>query len=70
MEDSIPKLAVKEANSERLLAYRQSALFNFVDWICIDSEGQLTSSATLGYSDMGKNRELVEEIRQHCSAAL
>jgi uncharacterized protein (DUF1499 family) len=43
--------------------YRRTAFFGFTDWFCISSEGEVTSSATMGHSDMGVNRAWVEGIR-------
>lgn len=64
---TLPSVTLTQLSSTRLIAYRQSKVFNFVDWICIQSNGSVSSSATLGYSDFGKNRQLVEQIRMSCS---
>ncbi|KTD34526.1 DUF1499 domain-containing protein [Legionella israelensis] len=61
-----PSMTVTEVNDSFLIAYRQSRVFNFVDWICIKKDGAVSASATLGHSDFGKNRELVEQIRLLC----
>lgn len=57
---------VRVKDDESLLAWRQSPVFHFTDWICIRTDGNLSSSATMGYSDFGKNRQWVETIRNTC----
>lgn len=44
--------------------YTRTNFFGFTDWFCIKDNGQITSSATLGYSDLRKNRQWVEKLRQ------
>lgn len=44
--------------------YRRTDFFGFTDWFCITDTGQVTSSATLGHSDLGVNRRWVESLRQ------
>ncbi len=61
-----PKIHITQLDSASLIAYRQSPMFNFTDWICIRADGHVSSSATMGYSDLGKNRELVNKIRAQC----
>ena len=61
------KTTIVKHDKESLVAYRQSTLFNFTDWLYIRADGQATSSATMGYYDFNKNREWVEEIRRACS---
>lgn len=43
--------------------YRRTKMLGFTDWFCISEKGEVTSSATLGYSDMGVNRAWVEQMR-------
>jgi uncharacterized protein (DUF1499 family) len=43
--------------------YRRTNFFGFTDWFCIKDSGQVTSSATVGYSDLGKNRQWVDKLR-------
>ncbi len=59
----LKKAQIVDLNTSRLIAYRQSPLLSFTDWICIKSNGDVISSATLGYYDFGKNRQWVEAIR-------
>ena len=66
ISDHFSMVTIREVSENRLLAYRTSFVFNFVDWFCIEANGQVTSSATMGYYDLGKNRELVEDIRNVC----
>lgn len=64
---SLPfKTTLVRLDENTLIAYRQSRVFNFTDWIRIDKQGQVTSSATMGYYDFGKNRQWVEFIRSRC----
>lgn len=63
LQKSIPNLTLVEVSARGIVGYRRSWWFNFVDWFCISPEGQVSSSATMGYSDLGKNRELVEAMR-------
>jgi uncharacterized protein (DUF1499 family) len=67
LHSQFPKATITfvQENSH-LLAYRQSRVFHFTDWICIKADGHVSSSATMGHSDFGKNREWVEAIRQRC----
>ncbi len=64
--ETFKNLTVTHVDDSHLIAYRQTTVFNFVDWLCIKANGDVTSSATLGHSDLGKNRELVETIRALC----
>lgn len=57
------KIHIAHLDENYLLAFRQSPFFNFTDWICIRTDGNLTSSATMGHYDFGKNREWVTNIR-------
>ncbi|CAM2930730.1 DUF1499 domain-containing protein [Legionella worsleiensis] len=66
MQHNIPQITITHLDKTYLLAYRQSRVFHFVDWLVIYSDGNVVSSATMGYSDLGKNRELVEQIRTLC----
>lgn len=43
--------------------YRRTNFFGFTDWFCITDTGQITSTATLGHSDLGVNRRWVESLR-------
>lgn len=63
----LPQVVIQSKDESKLIAYRQSRLFNFVDWLCIHADGMVSSSATMGHSDLGKNKELVEQIRAFCS---
>ena len=60
---SQPQVTIVKENQNRILAYRQSTIFHFTDWICIEANGSVTASATLGYSDLNQNRKWVESIR-------
>ncbi|QRN04646.1 DUF1499 domain-containing protein [Legionella sp. MW5194] len=62
-----PKTTLVKLDASSLIAYRQSPVFNFTDWLIIGNDGQVTSSATMGYYDFGKNREWVESLRAHCT---
>lgn len=62
-----PKTTLVKLDDATLIVYRQSAFFNFTDWLMIQNDGQVTSSATMGYYDFGKNREWVERIRTQCT---
>jgi uncharacterized protein (DUF1499 family) len=66
LQAEFKKITISSMTKDTLIAYRQSRIFNFVDWLCIKKEGAVTASATMGYSDFGKNRELVEQIRLSC----
>ncbi|HBC0468600.1 TPA: DUF1499 domain-containing protein [Legionella pneumophila] len=66
IESKIPELKIQKQDASFLVGYRQSRFFHFVDWLCIHADGNVISSATMGYSDFGKNRELVEKIRSLC----
>ncbi|HAT1902786.1 TPA: DUF1499 domain-containing protein [Legionella pneumophila] len=66
IERKIPELKIQKQEASLLVGYRQSRFFHFVDWLCIHADGNVISSATMGYSDFGKNRELVEKIRSLC----
>lgn len=63
----LPEVLIQKSDELNIIAYRQSRVFHFVDWLCIHPDGKVVSSATMGYSDLGKNRELVEKIRALCS---
>ncbi|HHL3493823.1 TPA: DUF1499 domain-containing protein [Legionella pneumophila] len=67
IDSKIPELKIQKQDASLLVGYRQSRFFHFVDWFCIHADGNVISSATIGYSDFGKNRELVEKIRSRCS---
>ncbi|HAU1192969.1 TPA: DUF1499 domain-containing protein [Legionella pneumophila] len=67
IDSKIPELKIQKQDVSLLVGYRQSRFFHFVDWLCIHADGNVISSATMGYSDFGKNRELVEKIRSQCS---
>lgn len=67
IESKVPELKLQKQEASFLIGYRQSRLFHFVDWLCIHANGDVISSATMGHSDFGKNRELVEKIRSQCS---
>ncbi|AMP90676.1 DUF1499 domain-containing protein [Legionella pneumophila] len=67
IESKVPELKIQKQDASLLIGYRQSRIFHFVDWLCIHADGNVISSATMGYSDFGKNRELVEKIRSQCS---
>jgi len=43
--------------------FHRTKFFGFTDWFCIKEDGNVTASATIGYSDMGYNRKWVEELR-------
>lgn len=45
------------------LGYRRTTFFGFTDWFCISEKGEVSSSATIGHSDLGVNRAWVEAIR-------
>lgn len=64
IKNKIPGVTLVEQDNNRILAYRQSTIFHFTDWICIEANGNVTSTATLGYGDFNQNRKLVESIRQ------
>jgi uncharacterized protein (DUF1499 family) len=66
IEMQLPQVKIKSVDSSKLIAYRASTVFHFVDWLCIHADGTVTSTATMGHSDFGKNRELIEEIRNLC----
>jgi len=66
IRDKLPEVRIKKLDEKELIAYRASTVFHFVDWFCIHADGQVVSSATMGYSDLGKNRELIESIRTFC----
>ena len=61
------KIHITNMDNSNLFAYRQSPVFNFTDWICIRADGHVSASATMGYSDLGKNREWVTMIQNQCS---
>ena len=54
---------VVDLNPHYLTAYRQYSMFAVTDWICIRSNGAVTSTSTMGYYDFGRNRQWVESVR-------
>lgn len=66
IKNNIPDVTITKVDETGLFAYRQSRVFHFVDWFIIHSNGAVISSATMGHSDFGKNRELIEQIRTLC----
>ncbi|WP_367607344.1 DUF1499 domain-containing protein [Legionella sp. W05-934-2] len=64
IKNHLPGITIYQRDKNNLLAYRQSPIYHFTDWICIEADGSVTSSATLGYGDFNQNRKLVESIRQ------
>jgi uncharacterized protein (DUF1499 family) len=66
IKSNIPDVTITKTDETGLFAYRQSRVFHFVDWFIIRSNGAVISSATIGHSDFGKNRELIEQIRALC----
>ena len=60
------KVIVTEQSEKKLIGYRRSRYFHFTDWFCITSDGNITSSATMGHSDLGNNRAWVSRLREHC----
>jgi uncharacterized protein (DUF1499 family) len=67
IETKLPQVSIQKTDASTIIAYRQSKIFHFVDWLCIHADGAVTSSATMGSSDFGKNKELIEQIRTLCS---
>lgn len=67
IKSNIPDVTITKIDETGLFAYRQSRVFHFVDWFIIRSNGAVISSATMGHSDFGKNRELIEQIRTLCT---
>ncbi len=67
IESKIPEVIIKNTDASQIIAYRPSRVFHFVDWLYIHNDGAVSSSATMGHSDFGKNRELVEKIRTLCA---
>ncbi|MBL7478374.1 DUF1499 domain-containing protein [Legionella bononiensis] len=67
IKSKVPEVTMTQLNESNLIGYRQSRVFHFVDWLIIRSDGTVVSSATMGHSDFGKNRELIERIRTLCS---
>ncbi len=67
IQSKIPEVVIQKSDDASIIAYRQSTVFHFVDWLCIHADGNVVSSATMGRSDFGKNRELIEKIRNLCS---
>jgi uncharacterized protein (DUF1499 family) len=63
----LPEVTIKTSDASKIIAYRPSPVFHFVDWLYIHADGSVSSSATMGSYDYGKNRELVERIRALCS---
>ena len=64
LKTQVPDLNIVQQKDGQLLAYRQSTIYHFTDWVCIEANGNVSASATMGRSDFGKNRQLVESIRQ------
>ncbi len=64
IKQNLPQVNIVSEDQNRILAYRQSVVYHFTDWICIEANGNVTSSATMGHSDFEQNRKLVESIRQ------
>lgn len=60
-----PETVITLINERKLVAYRQSYFFKFTDWLCIDNQGDVSASATMGYYDFGKNRLWIEKIRRY-----
>jgi uncharacterized protein (DUF1499 family) len=54
-------------HNRRIEGFRRTHYFGFTDWFCITDNGHITSSATLGYSDLGNNRNWVTDLRQQLS---
>lgn len=67
IKSNIPDVTITKTDKTGLFAYRQSRVFHFVDWLIIRSDGTVISSATMGHSDFGKNRELIDQIRTLCT---
>ena len=63
MLKTIDKEVVIKQEDEHLIGYRRSWFFGFTDWFCITKEGAITSSATVGYSDLGNNRRFVLKLQ-------
>lgn len=66
IKSKVPEVNITHLDETQLIAYRQSRVFHFVDWLIIRSDGNVASSATMGHSDFGKNRDLIERIRSLC----
>lgn len=60
------KLTITEESDQQLIGYRRSRYFHFTDWFCITNDGNITSSATMGHSDLGNNKAWVSKLREHC----
>ena len=56
---------VVDLNTHFLTAYRQHSIFAVTDWMCVRSDGAVTSTSTMGYYDFGRNRQWVESVRAH-----
>lgn len=67
IKSKVPEVHITKMDDRNIFAYRQSRVFHFVDWMIINSDGSVISSATMGRSDFGKNRELIEKIRTVCA---
>ena len=63
----IPEIKLTQITTTSLIGYRQSPVFHFVDWFSINHKGMVVSTATMGRSDFGKNRQLIEKIRALCA---
>lgn len=59
-----PKRVNIEQVGEDMHGVRRTSFFGFADWFCITSDGDITSSATIGHSDMGVNRAWVTSLRK------
>ncbi|KTD38813.1 hypothetical protein Lmor_0216 [Legionella moravica] len=66
IKSKVPEVSITHLDKTHLIAYRQSRVFHFVDWLIIRSDGNVASSATMGHSDFGMNRDLIEHIRSVC----
>ncbi len=67
--ESMPRTRITEERADYLAAEFRSSVFGFVDdveFLADEASGRLhiRSASRLGYSDMGANRERVEEIRR------
>lgn len=58
-----PKKISIEMEGDHIHGVRRTAFWGFADWFCIEPTGDITSSATLGHSDLGVNRHWVEALR-------
>lgn len=65
---NIPEVKIYSLETDKIIGYRQSRIFHFVDWFCIHADGNVVSSATMGHYDFEKNRELIDKIRKLCNS--